>query len=47
MHAYARADAFVLPTHSDKYGVVVAEGARGRQLVEEKYTWPAIAREVA
>ncbi len=98
--AYARADAFVLPTHSENFGIVVAEalysglpvittqgtpwselvshrcgwwidnnvanladalrelmalsdnerhamGARGRQLVEAKYTWPAIAKAMA
>ena len=98
--AYARADAFVLPTYSENFGIVVAEalysglpvittqgtpwselvshrcgwwidngvenladalrelmalsddernamGARGWQLVEEKYTWPSIARKMA
>ena len=95
--AYAQADAFVLPTHSENFGIVVAEalysglpvltttgtpwrelqerhcgwwvncdisslaealrdltslpskelremGSRGRLLVEEKYSWPAIAK---
>ena len=97
--AYRRADLFVLPTHSENFGIVVAEalwagvpvvttkgtpwaelavrrcgwwvdigvepladalrqalglsdeerremGARGRELVEEKYRWPAIGRQM-
>ena len=98
--AYARADAFILPTYSENFGLVVVEalwaglpvittrgtpwaeleerkcgwwvendletlartiqammalsdeerramGARGRKLVEEKYQWPAIGRQMA